>query len=92
MVLGKKASHRLHHHYLLFASSDPSHVAQQLLEGIGLVGWARAQLVIEKLDSQVVVACHPKSIRDVQAAALLCAPPLVVRSVSGTLAGLRRNV
>ncbi|MSS74690.1 hypothetical protein EXS73_00540 [Candidatus Pacearchaeota archaeon] len=91
MALGKKASHRLHHQYLLFASSDVHHVEQGLLEGIGLLGWMRAQPVFEKIKQQVVVACHPRMMKDIRAAALLCSPPLAILSVSGTLAGLGRN-
>lgn len=91
MALGKKASHRLHHQYVLFESGEPKEVEQGLLEGLGLLGWMRAQLVIEKMGSHVVVACHPKMIRDVRAAAVLCSPSLVIRAVSGTLAGLERK-
>lgn len=90
MALGKKASHRLHHHYVLFEHNEPNQVKKGLLEGLGLLGWMRAQPVFEIVNKRVVVACHPTMVNDMRAAAVLCSPPLVIRAVSGTLAGLER--
>ncbi|MBM3230128.1 hypothetical protein FJZ22_00525 [Candidatus Pacearchaeota archaeon] len=91
MALGRKAVRRLHHQYVLFDSSSQQEIEQRLLEGIGLLGWARAQPVVQEVRGKIVVAIHPTMVQDVRAAALLCSPPLSVLAVSGTLAGLGRK-
>jgi hypothetical protein len=82
---------RLHHQHILFAETNAAQVKEGLLQGLGLLGWARAEPVFSTQHAHVVMSCNPRMINEVKAASVLCSPRLTILRISGTLAGLERT-
>lgn len=78
--------------YIFFSSDDRGAIEKIILDGIGVLGWAKAKPVFVeefKKDSRgLILAVDRKYLNDVRAAFAIADTEIKILRVSGTLKGL----
>ncbi len=84
-----KSSAKIHRRYLLIKSGKEN-VEKNILDYIGILGWARAAPVFLNADAtdKIILAVDRKELENVRAAFALSSDKIEVLRVSGTLKGL----
>lgn len=79
--------------YILFSSGDKGAIEKIILDGIGVLGWAKARPVFveqfkKNSDMKIILAVDRKYLNDVRAAFAIADTEIKILRVSGTLKGL----
>jgi RNase P/RNase MRP subunit POP5 len=85
MKLRQKSSEKIHRRYVLFSGGSKEEMKKVLLEGLGVLGWARASPMFV---SEKVIAVRRESLNDVRACLELMDCRMKIVKVSGTIKGL----
>ena len=92
MKVRQKPSERIHRRYLLISGTNWKDVESSVLEGIGVLGWAKSmplQVKDKKIKKgMVVVAVRRESVNEIRACFELSGFKGRIEKVSGTLKGL----
>lgn len=79
--------------YIFFSSGDKDAIEKIILDGIGVLGWARAKpIFVEEFEKNsrdgLIIAVDRKYLNDVRAAFAIADTEIKILRVSGTLKGL----
>ena len=92
MKVRQKPSERIHRRYLLIGGTSWKDIEKAILEGVGVLGWARSMpLMVKDKDidkGMVVMAVRRESVNEIRASFELSGFKGKIRKVSGTLKGL----
>jgi RNase P/RNase MRP subunit POP5 len=72
----------------LLVSGTKAEIEKLILDGIGVLGWAKASPVFTKIKKGLVLSVERKSLNDVRAAFEMSKRKVKILKVSGTLKGL----
>ncbi|MBI2451816.1 hypothetical protein HYV50_01920 [Candidatus Pacearchaeota archaeon] len=97
MSLKLKPSARIKKRYLLIEATSKEEIEKAILDGIGILGWAKAAPFFvnlfknkEKFKDKFILAINRKEIDSVRASFELSQDKIKILRVSGTLKGLGR--
>lgn len=85
MKVRQKSSEKIHRRYVLFSGGDKKEMKKILLDGLGILGWAKSAPMFV---SEKVVAVRRESLGDVRACLELGDSNIRIARVSGTLRAL----
>jgi RNase P/RNase MRP subunit POP5 len=92
MKVRQKPSERIHRRYLLISGASLKNIEDSVLEGIGVLGWAKSmplQVKDKKIKKgMIVVAVRRESVNEIRASFELSGFKGKIEKVSGTLNGL----
>jgi RNase P/RNase MRP subunit POP5 len=89
MKLKLKPSARVNRRYILIEAESESQVAQAVLDGIGVIGWAKSSpIFIKSKNSKIILSIDRKELNNVRAAIELSRENIRILRVSGTINGL----
>jgi RNase P/RNase MRP subunit POP5 len=90
-----RPSQRANRRYICIESQSKQEIEQEILKGIGTLGWAKADPVfvdsngISKPSNCIILAVNRESLDNIRAAFALSAKPLKIKKVSGTLKAMK---
>ncbi|MEK6819531.1 MAG: hypothetical protein AABY10_06395 [Nanoarchaeota archaeon] len=89
MALKINSSNRINRRYLLFENETKKEVESFLIEYLGILGVAKANVFFIEKESKTILSINRKELENVRAAVELSNKNIKIKRVSGTLKGLR---